>query len=40
MRRIELEANNDPAANRMFIADERISAPERALVVRDPIKAI
>lgn len=37
--RIELAANNDPAANRMFIADERISAPERALVVRDPVKA-
>ena len=34
--RIELEANNDPAANRIFIAGERISAPERALIVRDP----
>ncbi len=38
--RIELEANNDPAANRMFIAGERISAPERAVVERDRIKAI
>ncbi|MDG4552250.1 MAG: AAA family ATPase [Candidatus Contendobacter sp.] len=37
--RIELEANNDPAANRMFIASERISAPERGLIVRDPVKA-
>jgi predicted ATPase len=37
--RIELDANNDPAANRMFIAIERISAPERPLVVRDSIKA-
>lgn len=37
--RIELEANNDPAVNEMFITGERISAPERALVVRDPIKA-
>ncbi|MDG4560832.1 MAG: AAA family ATPase [Candidatus Competibacter sp.] len=37
--RIELDANNDPAANRIFIAGERISAPERALIVRDPIKA-
>jgi predicted ATPase len=37
--RIELEANNDPAANRIFIAGERIAAPERALIVRDPAKA-
>lgn len=37
--RIELDANNDPAANRIFIAGERISAPERALIVRDSIKA-
>jgi predicted ATPase len=28
VRRIELEASNDPAANRMFIAQERISFPD------------
>ncbi len=28
VRRIELEANNDPAVNRMFIAQERISYPD------------
>ena len=37
---IELEANSDSAANEIFIAGEQISAPGRALLERDRIKAI
>ncbi len=35
VRRIELEANNDPAANRMFIANERISFPDGTWLEHD-----
>lgn len=37
--RIELEANNDPAANRMFIAQERISLLDGTWLERDKIGA-
>ena len=39
VRRIELEANNDPAANRMFIAQERISSLDGTWLERDKIGA-
>lgn len=39
VRRISLEANNDPAANRMFIAQERISALDGTYLERDKIGA-
>lgn len=35
VRRIELEANNDQAANRMFIAKERISSPDGTWLEHD-----
>jgi len=38
-RRIELATNNDPAGNRMFIADERISSPDGTWLERDQIGA-
>jgi len=40
VRRIEMATNNDPAANRMFIADERISRPDGTWLARDQIGAI
>lgn len=40
VRRIELEANNDPAANRMFIAQERISALDGTWLERNKIGAV
>ncbi len=40
VRRIELEANNDPAANRMFIAQERISNPDGSWLERNKIGAM
>jgi predicted ATPase len=39
VRRIELEANNDPAANRMFIAQERISSLDGTWLDRNKIGA-
>jgi predicted ATPase len=40
VRRIELEANNDQAANRMFIAQERISSLDGTWLERNKIGAI
>jgi predicted ATPase len=40
VRRIELATNNDPAVNRMFIADERISRPDGTWLARDQIGAL
>ena len=40
VRRIELDANRDTAANRMFIAHERISYPDGTWLERDKIGAI
>ena len=40
VRRIELEVNNDQAANRMFIAQERISSPDGTWQERDKIGAM
>lgn len=40
VRRIELEANNDPAANRMFIAQERISSLDGTWLERNKIGAV
>jgi len=40
VRRIELATNNDPAGNRMFIADERISRPDGTWLARDQIGAL
>jgi len=40
VRRIELEANNDPAANKMFIVQERISTKEGTWLERDKTGAI
>jgi predicted ATPase len=40
VRHIELEANNDTAVNRMFIAQERISFPDGTWLERDKIGAI
>lgn len=40
VRRIELATNNDPAGNRMFIADERISRPDGTWLARDQIAAL
>ena len=37
VRRFELTANNDPAANRMFIVQERISEPDGTWIERDQI---
>jgi len=37
VRRIEMAVNNDPAADRMFIAEERISQPDGTWQVRDRI---
>lgn len=39
-RRIKLLINNDPAGNRMFIADERISRPDGTWLARDQIGAL
>lgn len=36
VRRVEMAINNDPAANRMFIAEERISFPDGTWLERDP----
>jgi len=40
VRRVELAANNDPAANRMFIAQERISLLDGTWLERDKIGAM
>lgn len=40
VRRLAMAVNNDPAADRMFIADERISQPDGRWVARDRIAAI
>ncbi len=39
-RRLEMAVNNDPAANRMFIAAERISRADGSWIERDRIGAI
>lgn len=40
VRRLELSVNNDPAANRMFIAAERVSRSDGSWMERDQIGAI
>jgi len=40
VRRIEMEANNDPAANRISIANERISRPDGSWISRDQMAAM
>lgn len=40
VRRVELDANNDPAANRMFIAQERISSLDGTWLERNKIGAM
>ena len=37
VRRAELTLNNDPAADRMFIASERVSRGDRTWLARDPM---
>ena len=37
VRRAELTLNNDPAADRMFIASERLSRGDRTWLARDPM---
>lgn len=40
VRRLALTVNNDPAANRMFIASERISRTDGTWMERDPVGAM
>lgn len=40
VRKLAMAVNNDPAADRMFIADERISQPDGRWVARDRVAAI
>lgn len=40
VRRVALTVNNDPAANRMFIASERISRTDGTWMERDPMGAM
>jgi predicted ATPase len=35
--RVTMDVNNDPAANRMFIADERVVFPDKTFDARDPV---